>query len=175
MSFELNISTVFKLLAVTLPLILVIRYASRKSKAVSKLWKGHSMAQNIPIQAEEGASPVTAAAGRDAYAANKLNIYKSVDTSGERRAALRALKVANDGIIWAIDQSKNSRNGNVPWQYLAKLQMAWEVHYAKFTRFDLALLEPLLKEMIDARKTFTELELPSNKLNLEIASLASHE
>ena len=175
MIFELNISTVLTLLAVTLPFTLVVKYASRKSKAVSKTGQGNSVAQNVSIQAEEGAAPVTAVAGRDAYAVKELHVHQSADTSGERRVALRALKLANDGIIWAVSQSKNPRIGNVPWQYLVKLQKAWELHYAKFTRSDLAFLEPLFKEMIDGQKTFAELEAPSNKLNLEIASLMSHE
>lgn len=103
----------------------------------------------LTLTAEAGASPITAMGGRDALAAQEIHIHQSEDISGKRREALRMLKKANDGIIWAIGQSKDPRVKNTPGSYLTKLRDAFESNFAKFKETDLLLLEPIIDKIID--------------------------
>ena len=140
-------------------------------KAFFKTKIGKVITQNVPITTEAGSSPNIALAGRDAFAAQEMHIHQGDNISGKRREALRILKNANEGIIWAIGQSKDPRNRNRPDQYTAKLQDAFEANFSYFTKTDLELLEPIVDIISDSRKTFSELETPCVELNKVIDSL----
>lgn len=171
MDFELMIewAAAFAALGITIPL--AIKIAPFIKKIVFKTKNCDALAQNSDITAEAGASPITAMGGRDAFAAQEMHIHQGEDISGKRRVALRMLKKANDGIIWAIGQSKDPRVKNTPESYLTKLRDAFESNFAKFKETDLLLLEPIINKIIDYRKTFAELEAPCTELNTAIDSL----
>ncbi len=171
MNFELTIEWAVGLLAlgITIPLALKIAFSIKKT--VSKTKNGDVLAQNADITAEKGASPITAIAGRDAFAIQEMHLHQGEDISGRRREALRMLRKANDGIIWAIGQSKDPCVKNTPGAYLTKLRDAFESNFAKFKESDLLLLEPIVDKIIDYRKTFADLEAPCTELNKAIDSL----
>ena len=173
MNFEWTIGWAVELLAlgITIPLALKIAFSIKKT--VSKTKNGDALAQNFDITAEAGASPITAMGGRDAFAAQEIHIHQCEDISGKRREALRMLKKANDGIIWAIGQSKNPRVKNTPGSYLTKLRDAFDSNFAKFKETDLLILEPIVDKIIDYRKTFAELETSCTELNTAIDSLGT--
>ncbi len=171
MSFEWTIEWAVGLLALGITIPLAIKITPFIKKIASKAKNGDVLVQNADIKAEAGASPITAMGGRDAFAAQEMHIHQGEEISGKRREALRVLKKANDGIIWAIGQSKNPRVKNTPGAYLKKLRDAFESDFAKFKETDLLLLEPLVDKIIDYRKTFDELEAPCTELNKVINSL----
>lgn len=150
-------------LGITIPLS--IKISPSIKQIFSKVKIGEVRTQNIPITVETGASPNIAVAGRDAIAVKEMHIHQGDDNSGRRREALRVLKKANDGIIWAIGQSKNPLNRNRPDAYFTKLRDAFETNFAHFTKADLEFLEPIVGRIVDYRKTFSELEIPCAELN----------
>jgi len=168
MDFELKIEWAAAFVALGITISLAIKIAPFIKKIVFETKNGDALAQNSDITAEAGASPITAMGGRDAFAAQEIHIHQSEDISGKRREALRTLKKANDGIIWAIEQSKDPRVKNTPGSYLTKLRDAFESNFAKFKETDLLLLEPLVDKIIDYRKTFADLEAPCTELNTAI-------
>lgn len=99
-------------LGITIPL--GIKIAPSIKKTFSKAKNEDAVTQNVSITAEAGMAPITAVAGRDAFAVQKMHIHLGEDNSGRCREALRVLKKANEGIIWAIEQSKNPRVRNGP-------------------------------------------------------------
>lgn len=170
MNFELTIEWAVPFVALGITIPLAIKIAPSIKKIISKAKNGEALAQNADITAGTGASPIMAMGGRDAFATQEIHIHQGEDISGKRREALRVLKKANDGIIWAIGQSKNPRVKNTPGSYLTKLRDAFESNFAKFKKTDLLILEPIL-DKIDYRKTFDELEVPCAELSKAIDSL----
>lgn len=170
MNFESTIEWAVAFVALGITISLALKIALSIKKTVSKTKNGDAFALNADIKAEAGA-PITAMGGRDAFAAQEMYIHQGENTSGKRREALRVLKKANDGIIWAIGQSKDPRVKNTPRSYLTKLRDAFESNFAKFKETDLLLLEPIVDKIIDYRKTFVELEDPCTELNAAIDSL----
>lgn len=170
MNFEWTIEWAVALLALGITILLALKIVLSIKRTVSKTKNGDVLAQNADITAETGA-PITAMGGRDAFAAQEMHIHQGENTSGKRREALRVLRKANDGIIWAIGQSKDPRVKNTPGAYLTKLRDAFESNFAKFKETDLLLLEPIVDKIIDYRKTFAELEAPCTELNKAIDSL----
>lgn len=171
MNFELMLEWAVAFVAFGITIPLGIKIAPSIKKIVFKTKNGDALAQNVDIIAEAGASPITAIGGRDALAIQEMHIHQGEDISGKRREALRMLKKANNGIIWAIGQSKDPRVKNTPGAYLTKLRDAFESNFAKFKETDLLLLEPIVNKIIDNRKTFAELETPCTELNKAIDSL----
>jgi len=157
-------------LGITVPLSIKLNLFTKKT--FFNVANGDAVAQNIPITAEAGATPITAVGGRDAFAAQEMHIYQGEDNSGKRREALRALRNANQGIVWAIEQSKNPRIGNRPDSYVTKLMDAFEANFAQFKKTDIELLEPIIVRIVDYRKRFSELEIPCTELNKAIDSLS---
>ena len=159
----------FVTLGITIPL--AIKIAPSIKKIASKAKNGDVLAQNADIKAETRASPITAMGGRDALAVQEMHIHQGEEISCKRREALRVLKKANEGIIWAIGQSKDPRVKNTPGAYLTKLRDAFESNFAKFKETDLLLLEPIINKIVDFRKTFDELEAQCAELSNAIDSL----
>ena len=79
MNFELTIEWAVGLLAlgITIPLALKIAFSIKKT--VSKTKNGDVLAQNADITAEKRAFPITAIAGRDAFAIQEMHLHQGED------------------------------------------------------------------------------------------------
>lgn len=171
MDLELTLKWVGALVTLGITIPLGIKIAPSIKKNFSKAKKGNALTQDILITAKSEASLIAAVGGRDAFAVQEMHIHQGEDISGKRREALRSLKKANDGIVWAIGQSKNPRIRNIPDPYLTKLQDVFEANFSKLKKTDLELLEPIIGKIIDYQKKFAELEAPCAELNTAIDSL----
>ena len=154
------ITVAILILCITIPLGIKITRAIKK--IFSKTENDNPLAQS---------DSVTSVGGRDTFAAQETHIHQGDYASGERRKALRALKKANDGLNWAIGQSRNPHLRYSPESYVSKLQDTFKSNFAKFKKTDLELLEPIHSKIINNRTQFSELAAPCTEFNTAIESL----
>ena len=84
----------------------------------------------------------------------------------KRRKAIEDIRKSAKVIEWAIDQSKYSKALNTPKYYKKQLKKVYDSLEIHNNKKDVELLDPLILDVIDPRKTFPDLESPL-KLLLE--------